>query len=50
MFKNQKEDPIPYYCTLPLLQPKYKSENGNTTVPSEESVQQTRDWSKELKL
>jgi hypothetical protein len=49
---NQKKNksPIPYYCTLPMLEPEHKLQKGNVTIPPIENVKQTRDWSKELKL
>lgn len=50
MNQKKKSDIIPYYCTLPMLQPKYKTEDGNVTIPKEDDIKQTRGWSQELKL
>lgn len=50
MNQNNKHNVIPYYCTLPLLQPEFKTNPGNVSIPQNESVKQTRAWSQELKL
>ncbi len=49
--KSKKEpDIIPYYSTLPMLQPQAKSKEGRVTIPSDEDVLKTKRWSEELKL
>ena len=50
MKSDPKKDDVPFYCTLPMLQPDHKTEEGNVTIPKESDIQQTRRWSEELKL
>ncbi len=50
MDKKRKNDVVPYYATLPMLQPKTKEPESKTTIPDNAAVKETRDWSKELKL
>ena len=50
MDPKKKEDVIPFYCTLPSVQPDYKTEDGNVTIPNEDGVKITRSWSEDLKL
>ncbi len=49
--KSKKEpDIVPYYSTLPLLQPEEKTKEAKVTKASDDDVQQTRRWSEELQL
>lgn len=50
MKNKKKEDVIPLYSTLPLVQPEKKTDDAKVSIPSDENVVRTRDWSKELKL
>jgi len=50
MKSKEKPDIVPYYSTLPMLQPERKTKEAKVTVPSDQSVRQTRRWSEELKL
>lgn len=50
MKSNEKQDVTPYYCTLPMLQPEHKTEEGKVTIPKEDDVRLTKRWSEELKL
>ncbi len=52
---NDKKIPKPKkivsrYCTLALADPKKTDNKTNATSPSEDAVEQTRDWSIENKL
>lgn len=50
MKSKEKQDVVPYYSTLPMLQPAHKTEDGKVTIPQDDDVQFTRRWSEELKL
>ncbi|MBQ7936284.1 MAG: hypothetical protein IJ333_08090 [Clostridia bacterium] len=50
MKSKEKKDVIPYYCTLPMMTPEYKTEEGKVTIPMDSEVRETRRWSEELKL
>ncbi|MBQ4630343.1 MAG: hypothetical protein IJB70_05105 [Clostridia bacterium] len=50
MKSKEKSDVVPYYATLPMLQPEKKTKEAKVTVPSDQDVLQTRRWSEELKL
>lgn len=47
---DKKPDIVPYYETLPMLQPDHKVPNSKVTIPQDDDIQQTRRWSEELKL
>ena len=47
---EKKTDIVPYYGTLPMLQPDHKVENSKVTIPTDNDVHLTRRWSEELKL
>ncbi len=50
MKPKEKNDIVPYYCTLPMLQPDHKTKPGNVTIPQDDDVKITRGWSEDLKL
>lgn len=50
MKSKEKQDVVPYYSTLPMLQPDHKTKDGKVTIPQDDDVQFTRRWSEELKL
>ena len=50
MKPNEKDDVVPYYCTLPMLQADHKTKPGNVTSPQDDDVKITRGWSEDLKL
>lgn len=50
MKSKEKKDIVPYYCTMPMLQPDHKTKAGKVTIPTDDDVQLTRRWSEELKL
>ncbi len=50
MKPKEKDDIVPYYCTLPMLQPDHKTKPGNVTIPQDDDVKITRGWSEDLKL
>ena len=50
MKSKEKKDVVPYYGTLPMLQPDHKTNEARVTIPKEDDVAFTRGWSKDLKL
>ncbi len=50
MKSNEKKDVVPYYYTLPMLNPEYKTKDSKVTIPKDSAVRETRRWSEELKL
>ena len=48
--RKKQKNRIPVYITLALAENAKRDKNINTTHPSEENVEQTREWSKENKL
>lgn len=50
MKSKEKNDVVPYYCTLPMLQPDHKTEDAKVTIPQDDDVKITRGWSEDLKL
>lgn len=50
MKSKPKKDAVPLYSTLPMLQPEYKTEDGNVTIPKDTDVELTKRWSEELEL
>lgn len=50
MKPKKKKDVIPYYGTLPMLQPDHKTKDAKVTIPQEDDVKLTRGWSEDLKL
>lgn len=50
MKSKEKNDVVPYFSTMPMLQPDYKTKEGKVTIPKEGDVEITRGWSEELKL
>ena len=50
MEDKKRKNSIPTYITLGLAEEDRKDESINTSRPSEENVEETREWSKENKL
>ncbi len=50
MKPDKKQDIIPYYCTLPMLQADHKTKECKVTIPQDDDIKITRRWSEELKL
>lgn len=50
MKSKEKNDVVPYYYTLPMLQPDHKTEDAKVTIPQDDDVKITRGWSEDLKL
>ncbi|MBQ4052206.1 MAG: hypothetical protein IJD09_00960 [Clostridia bacterium] len=50
MKSNDEKDVVPYYCTLPMLNPDHKTKDSKVTIPMDAAVRETRRWSEELKL
>ena len=50
MKSEKKKDVVPFYTTLPLIQPEKKTKDAKVSIPSDEAVRQTKGWSEELKL
>lgn len=50
MKSDEKKDVVPYFSTLPMLQPEWKDMESRVTIPQEDDVRLTKRWSEELKL